>query len=596
MATLHGQIRRAGQGVPGLRVVGYEEIQIGYEVDDTPPCQLGPPSVEYVGDDLTDDTGRFRIEYTPREDPDECGFRAVVRVRVFEGATALWQSPNKIAAASVRFDFDIPAPPPPLDPEGEARVFGVLTRCGQPATGYRIVAFEEVRHGYPYLHHPCVEASPVVRNLGTVVVAPDGSFEIRYTPTEPDEGACSFAQTVQVQAFEGTTPVWRSAALPYRKALKFDHELYPGCQSGSTMVRVLDELGRRREGAEVFVNGELRGLTDSLGQLFVPSIAAGDALTARVRLRENPTDRQAHAAGSDRNWNYRVYITSLSLTYDANGDHPAFQPFIVGDPTVVQDLIVRRRNVLFGFNLVASVEWDATASEMVYFRDRLLETSELIFNGTDGQFLIEQFSIADNRTRWVEADIRIYADWSQRSETGSNISETDGPIRMNPFDAFYPAVLFHELGHYAFYLSDEYAPLDCWTGQEDPFCTLASNPELPLTPFTDGQGKDSCLMRGSQYQEPEEVLLPSPCEPSRRLHLAGTGGLLDYDYAALLGILRVAAAVTQQPWCDRRSSARLRTSAWHDDCAAARRADPAQLRSPGGMEDTRAGTRCRPVW
>ena len=35
------------------------------------------------------------------------------------------------------------------------------------------------------------------------------------------------------------------------------------------MVRVLDELGRRREGAEVFVNGELRGLTDSLGQLFV---------------------------------------------------------------------------------------------------------------------------------------------------------------------------------------------------------------------------------------------------------------------------------------------------------------------------------------
>ena len=28
MATLHGQIRRAGQGVPGLRVVGYEEIQM----------------------------------------------------------------------------------------------------------------------------------------------------------------------------------------------------------------------------------------------------------------------------------------------------------------------------------------------------------------------------------------------------------------------------------------------------------------------------------------------------------------------------------------------------------------------------------------
>ena len=59
---------------------------------------------------------------------------------------------------------------------------------------------------------------------------------------------------------------------------------------------------------------------------------------------------------------------------------------------------------------MASVEWDATASEMVYLRDRLLETSGLILNGTDGQFLIEQFSIANNGTRWVEAVIRIYAD------------------------------------------------------------------------------------------------------------------------------------------------------------------------------------------
>jgi hypothetical protein len=190
-----------------------------------------------------------------------------------------------------------------------------------------------------------------------------------------------------------------------------------------------------------------------------------------------------------------------------------FQPFIVGNPGAVQDLIVRRRNVLFGFNLVASVEWDATASEMVYFRDRLLETSELIFNGTDGQFLIEQLSIADNGTRWVEADIRIYANWSQRSETGSNISETDGPIRMNPLDAFYPGVFFHELGHYAFYLADEYMPLDCWTGAENPFCTLASDPDLPRTPFTDGEGKDSCLMRGSQYKNQKKFCSRHPANP-----------------------------------------------------------------------------------
>ena len=36
------------------------------------------------------------------------------------------------------------------------------------------------------------------------------------------------------------------------------------------MVRVLDDVGARREGTEVYVNGELRSLTDSLGELFVP--------------------------------------------------------------------------------------------------------------------------------------------------------------------------------------------------------------------------------------------------------------------------------------------------------------------------------------
>ena len=47
-----------------------------------------------------------------------------------------------MAAASVRFNLDIPAPPPPLDPDGEARVFGVLTRAAASRRlAMQIIAF-----------------------------------------------------------------------------------------------------------------------------------------------------------------------------------------------------------------------------------------------------------------------------------------------------------------------------------------------------------------------------------------------------------------------------------------------------------------------
>ena len=83
-----------------------------------------------------------------------------------------------------------------------------------------------------------------------------------------------------IQAFDGSLSVWRSPTRPLKRLVRLDRELYPGCDPGSTLIRVVNEAGQRIAGAEVFVKGELRGRTDSLGQLFVPGVASGDQLVA----------------------------------------------------------------------------------------------------------------------------------------------------------------------------------------------------------------------------------------------------------------------------------------------------------------------------
>jgi hypothetical protein len=510
MAILIGKITRTGQGAAGLRVAGYEEVRIGDDEGDK-PCRMSHPIITYVGDDVTDPDGTFRITYTPYEDPGACAFSSVVRVRVFDGAAVVWQSPNRRTAPSVRFDHDLlPAPPPP-DPGASARITGKLTRCGQPAVGYRILAFEETRTGYPYQHHPCVAGSTVVHEVGNAIVAPDGSFDIRYTPVEGAEDACSFQASVRIQAFDGALAVWRSSTRPFKPTVRFDHELYPDCTGGSTLIRVVDEVGRRVAGAEVFVQGAPSGRTDSVGQLFV-SGAAGARLSARLRVLENPTERGRHAFGSDQNWNYRVYITSVGLSHDPNGDTPRFQIPSITDPTAVQDLVLQRRNVLIGFNLLVSIEWDATDAEEAYIRDRFLETSELLFNGTDGQFLIERLEVRDSRGAWDEADYRIYADWNQPSNADLGAIDGDsGRVRMNPFDTFFPGIIYHELGHYAFSVRDEYKAADCWPDGQPVYCTIAS--VTPGTPFSEGGGKDSCVMRGAQYQSRKKFCSSHPANP-----------------------------------------------------------------------------------
>jgi hypothetical protein len=466
---------------------------------------MGQPSNLLVGTATTDPNGDFRILYTPRERPDfACAFNATVRVVVLDGNAVVWQSPKRQRIPTVRFDHDIlPAPPPP-DPGADSRLLGTITRCGRPTTGFRVVGIEETQIGFPLPPRPCVLSSPVRRPLGTAVIDAQGKFEIRYRAAEEPEDACRFIANVRVEVYEVDVLVWRSPAVAESATVRFDHELYPGCQSGSTLVRVTSETGARIPGAQVFVNGDLKGTTDGVGQLFAANVAAGAKIVARQRLLEQKTDRGAHSSDSTQNWSYRVYATSLRLTHDASGNNPMFTPLVVADPSATQTVVVSRGNIVIGYNVLVSLEWDATIGELTFILDRMREFSELMFNGTDGQFLVEAVSVIDNGRSWNQADYRVLASWNQPSNADVGaIAGDDGRIRMNPFDMMFPGIILHEWGHYAFWVRDEYKPADCWPEGQPVACTIAS-----MTPggvFSDGGTKDSCFMRGAQFNSRKKL-------------------------------------------------------------------------------------------
>lgn len=389
------------------------------------------------------------------------------------------------------------------------RIIGRLTRCGRPAAGLVVEATGILSIGIETDFKPCLRGTST-RNLGSAVTAADGTYSISYPPAPPDVGFCSYSARVRVTVFDSRVAVWRSPEQIERESVRFDRELYPECSGGRSAVLVIDSTRRPTANAEVFRNGRLVGRTNAQGTLAVASLAVGDRLVARRLLNEHSTDRDGHAEGSTGDWSHRSYSTSLRILHDANGDQVELRQFVVADPTAVQRLQLSALSTLIGFNLLVSIEWDATATDIRRYTDRILEMSELLYNATDGQFLVERVTVVDNRRHWDNADVRIYANLNQHSQADvGDIFSGGGRIHMNPNDSHEPGVTLHELGHYAFNVYDEYKAGPDWEESDGPaLCTIAS--ESSGTKFTAGGSKDSCLMRGARNAEVKKICSTHP--------------------------------------------------------------------------------------
>ena len=228
-----------------------------------------------------------------------------------------------------------------------------------------------------------------------------------------------------------------------------------------------------------------------------------------IALTETATRRATQLIGATASFN----TEPARVRHDSNGDNVELRPFIVADPTAVQRLQVSSFNTLIGFNLLVSIEWDATADEIRRYTDRILEMSELLYNCTDGQFLVDRVTIVDNRRYWDDADIRIYANLNQRSQADVGaIFSSGGRIHMNPNNTHEPSVTLHELGHYTFNVYDEYKAGSGWEESDGPpICTFAS--ESDGTDYSAGGSKDSCLMRGARNAEIKKICSTNAANP-----------------------------------------------------------------------------------
>ncbi len=178
--------------------------------------------------------------------------------------------------------------------------------------------------------------------------------------------------------------------------------------------------------------------------------------------------------------NYALYHTNLQPTLTGADGYTV-------QAGGVQTITVSAAHPLILFNLNISLEWDAR-NDPIYLAQLaydLQRTAEVLFDWTDGQAALGEINIYQNREHWDDADIHIYASnrYRPNANQGGIVSDVftetvqldtprvltyaPGVVRMaatwnrygdssGELGEDWPRTLAHELGHYLFFLDDNY--------------------------------------------------------------------------------------------------------------------------------------------
>jgi len=246
----------------------------------------------------------------------------------------------------------------------------------------------------------------------------------------------------QIRVLSGTVPI--SNAMVYR--------LPSGQTTGGILMT--DSAGRPYR-------------TDPLGYMQGrPGVAIGDALVAMLPI---------------------TWTDSSTLYYTNAIPRPVgLDAYTITAPGV-QTLTVSSANTLILFNLDVSLEWDARRDGqfLSQLQFDLQRTSEILYDWTNGQAALGQVTVYHDRENWLDSHIRIYASNRMRPSAtqGGMVSDiitdpvtstlTYGPGQIHigaiwnrfgepdgKLSEDWPRTLAHELGHYSFFLDDNYLGLD----------------------------------------------------------------------------------------------------------------------------------------
>ncbi len=223
---------------------------------------------------------------------------------------------------------------------------------------------------------------------------------------------------------------------------------------------VKDEDGNPIPAARVYRNGvPVSGVTSSAGLLQILNLEKNDELVARIQVDEVAGLEVAGSkgnhkgAGDVKDWAYRVYFTSLDIPKDVNPS-----PYKVTDPYMTHSIKINKKNpnVLIGFNIVVSVEWDAPISFLDVVKKTFEDASKYLYDASNGQMLFEQVTIFDNSQFWADSDYQIHA---REFLDPAAYTDRSSPVHIHFGRNFtsgtvkYQTVI-HEFGHYGLGLYD----------------------------------------------------------------------------------------------------------------------------------------------
>jgi hypothetical protein len=264
----------------------------------------------------------------------------------------------------------------------------------------------------------------------------------------------------------GVHLLWNDMVSPsgFKQDIMYSSALPPPIPANH--VAVVDGSGRAVRGACVYQNGRLVGVSDALGIVAPGSLRLGDRLVAM-----KPLDEQSfHRA----DWAYRTSLTSLTIDRtNPNTPVSGYKVTQLGR----QALQLNPTLPLVTFNLVISLQWNATPSYMQEISQAMKLASDYLFDVSDGQMALGRVTIYDNGEHWREADIQILARQfvrpygyvgGLRSANASDIMRVGrqwdrwggqgrdgtGHGYWNLSDGY--RTLIHEFGHYGLNLFDSY--------------------------------------------------------------------------------------------------------------------------------------------